>query len=666
MTRAAKNSSSTLPDTAVKDDIRSVFPSIVDSKNLVVEAGPYKDKFILNFRELYFKASINNITCICTCSPPMPQCDIQNSLYDYEYRMSRQLISSRFMASIIGRIKANYKQLNIEINTGDSETDMIFIFKPCMNNTLKSYLPRRKQKNQVIEPLYLAQMAINLFSMLTDAHSMGVGLVNISFDTLEVSIDGSLYFTGFRYAVDLQESEPFRDKPWTNMRYIICPEKNTFKSEFYTAAADVYSAAHFLMRLMRKPPVKGIPLTIDPIKRTATLDISMLDPSFTLFLPVLVGGLQYDPAHRLSASVILNELIDSLKYSSTHSGVKDQKDTEQTIQVSSETEHVNMKEVTQHDTPDTQSEMTDQQTTSESTATQFWEVDVEKKKKSERINKFQMDSDYFKQLLDDLFSHAETIKPRPKPKSSLKKESIIEQKLLEMITHNKQPYKQTSPLPRNMMGPYYGKSLPKDNQSKMEKDYARFNRRGEMYMNRPTRIDQRVLSDSEYIILKEKELKVMSTITESKSSRELLETITAEINAPKYPLYYPRVLSKAIQQASYRDPYLAITIFELAKSKNIDSYIHGCTTEVYNTLLSLRWNVWGDLYGVLNLIEEMALYGIERNDVTQRTVFSIIQHIEQEGALTTESQEGVFWNEEERRLANLLKETVGKWTFSSR
>lgn len=69
-------------------------------------------------------------------------------------------------------------------------------------------------------------MAINLFSMLADAHAQNIGLVDINADKLFVSDDYGLYFDGFEACISFDESDKAQGKFWMNPFGIKCPGKS--------------------------------------------------------------------------------------------------------------------------------------------------------------------------------------------------------------------------------------------------------------------------------------------------------------------------------------------------------------------------------------------------------------------------------------------------------
>lgn len=184
--------------------------------------------------------------------------------------------------------------------------------------------------------------------------------------------------------------------------------------------------------------------------------------------------------------------------------------------------------------------------------------------------------------------------------------------------------------------------------------------------------DQTVVLKNERIAAKQEEMEATQAIVEAPSTLDLWHHIENEINRDTYPKYYPAVLTKAIEHASKTDPYMALTIFEKAKQKSVVSYISGCTVQVYNAMLLLRWDVWRDINGMLDLAEEMTVNGIEFDNQSRRIVRAVVREVESEGGSGSggyldpqeDAYDGVFWNADEKRSCNLLKELAGKWMIS--
>ncbi|KAI8883589.1 hypothetical protein K501DRAFT_249425 [Backusella circina FSU 941] len=238
----------------------------------------------------------------------------------------------------------------------------------------------------------------------------------------------------------------------------------------------------------------------------------------------------------------------------------------------------------------------------------------------------------FNSLLDALFS-----KPPPPPKmpsTRKQNEDIIQENLMKLLLRpNPSVYRENAPIPKSFATTVFD-------------DSAR--------IDRALTKEVLGLSDDERIVEKEQEIKVIDRIASTDTEQGLLEVVSNEINnndRDDYSRYYPSILVKAMEHATlrFKNPYLAITIFERAKQKSLTSYIAGCNTDAYNTILKVRWNTFRDVYGVLKTLEEMTLNGIMCNNESRDIVSSI------------SADGGLFWNEDEQRATNVMKELVSKW-----
>ncbi|CAG8562169.1 12878_t:CDS:1, partial [Acaulospora colombiana] len=110
-----------------------------------------------------------------------------------------------------------------------------------------------------------------------------------------------------------------------------------------------------------------------------------------------------------------------------------------------------------------------------------------------------------------------------------------------------------------------------------------------------------------------------SSATESKS--HVLDDAGLPI-----PSKYSSLLQEAISACHtlFNDPYLAFSILEQTKRRGMISYVLGCSTEVYNELILVRWNCWRDLCGIEELMNEMVSNGIDFDQQTFHIVNNVI------------------------------------------
>ncbi|KAG1742118.1 hypothetical protein EDB19DRAFT_1702104 [Suillus lakei] len=110
-----------------------------------------------------------------------------------------------------------------------------------------------------------------------------------------------------------------------------------------------------------------------------------------------------------------------------------------------------------------------------------------------------------------------------------------------------------------------------------------------------------------------------------------------ELQHPTYP-YLIAHLMRSFRD-KYRDPHLALSIFDYARHLSIPSYVFGCTTPAYNELIETRWSCFRDLKGVHDALEEMRVNGVEPDGRTKKLVEKLRREV---GARTVWEEESVF------------------------
>lgn len=165
--------------------------------------------------------------------------------------------------------------------------------------------------------------------------------------------------------------------------------------------------------------------------------------------------------------------------------------------------------------------------------------------------------------------------------------------------------------------------------------------------------------------VKDEEFRELARISELKTGLDLSEYALTQLFQTEATLdgRYPKYLAATIKQASSKlqDPYLAMSIFQQAKTKGVESYIIGCTTSVYNTILSLRWEHWKDVYGMHALINEMISNGVSANDGTRRIVQDVVHEMDKDVGIDDIEGDGIKWSVEQRNIANRMRTAVTKF-----
>ncbi|KAJ7209588.1 hypothetical protein GGX14DRAFT_520945 [Mycena pura] len=95
------------------------------------------------------------------------------------------------------------------------------------------------------------------------------------------------------------------------------------------------------------------------------------------------------------------------------------------------------------------------------------------------------------------------------------------------------------------------------------------------------------------------------------------------------PPTYPHLVARLMQafRDKYRDPHLALSIFNYARHLSIASYVFGCSTSAYNELIATRWNCFRDIKGVHDALEEMFVNGVDMNNKTRELVEKVRREV---------------------------------------
>ncbi|KAI8975829.1 hypothetical protein BD414DRAFT_446667 [Trametes punicea] len=82
---------------------------------------------------------------------------------------------------------------------------------------------------------------------------------------------------------------------------------------------------------------------------------------------------------------------------------------------------------------------------------------------------------------------------------------------------------------------------------------------------------------------------------------------------------YPHLLAALMRtfRDKYKDPHLALALFDHARHLSIASFVFGCTTPAYNELIETRWRCFRDLRAVVGALDEMRVNGIEMDGRTR-------------------------------------------------
>ncbi|KAF8629180.1 hypothetical protein AX17_005765 [Amanita inopinata Kibby_2008] len=111
---------------------------------------------------------------------------------------------------------------------------------------------------------------------------------------------------------------------------------------------------------------------------------------------------------------------------------------------------------------------------------------------------------------------------------------------------------------------------------------------------------------------------------------------------------YPHLVAYLMRtfRDKYRDPYLALALFNQVRHRSLISYVFGCSTQVYNELIETKWSWFRDLKGVHDALEEMIVNGVQVDSRTRKLIDIVRREVGERNAWAEdlEVRGGEVWN----------------------
>lgn len=82
-----------------------------------------------------------------------------------------------------------------------------------------------------------------------------------------------------------------------------------------------------------------------------------------------------------------------------------------------------------------------------------------------------------------------------------------------------------------------------------------------------------------------------------------------------------------ILRKTFNDFTGCLAIFERVKKLGAESYVLGCSVDVYNQAIAAKWEAYRDLYKIKELVEEMDINGIQGDKKTVRLIHNIMDDV---------------------------------------
>jgi hypothetical protein len=127
---------------------------------------------------------------------------------------------------------------------------------------------------------------------------------------------------------------------------------------------------------------------------------------------------------------------------------------------------------------------------------------------------------------------------------------------------------------------------------------------------------------------------------------------------------YSLILLKAMRlfRVFFHNPLAAHTLFLRAKTLSAESYVLGCTTQLYNELLLSRWESFTDLFSISEILDEMSTNGVKSDGQTVQILQKIQGDVQEWATQGAEAARPVWIAEKDRmvKLERIQKEIMAK------
>ncbi|KAG0743805.1 hypothetical protein G6F16_006313 [Rhizopus arrhizus] len=170
-----------------------------------------------------------------------------------ELDFAAKLYTCRFVNRYFGWIQCNPKEVMtkkvLKKHTTSSSKLVLGLFviqRYFPNGDGRTYFHSRKT---LIHPFEVLQVAICLFSALTDAHSLGVGFVDLKLENLLIDSSGSAWITDFESCIEFNDKEEVHltdEVSWTVG--VAAPEM--IEDGIFCKASDVFMATVIVAELL--------------------------------------------------------------------------------------------------------------------------------------------------------------------------------------------------------------------------------------------------------------------------------------------------------------------------------------------------------------------------------------------------------------------------------
>lgn len=144
----------------------------------------------------------------------------------------------------------------------------------------------------------------------------------------------------------------------------------------------------------------------------------------------------------------------------------------------------------------------------------------------------------------------------------------------------------------------------------------------------------------------------------------LIKNGRLQTNTPGYLLgSYAFLLAEGMKilRTSFNDFTGCLAIFERVKKLGAESYVMGCSVDVYNQAIAAKWEAYRDLYKIKELVDEMDINGIQGDKKTVRLMHDIMDDVAAMDYSTKNPVAHAMFTEGNEDMLSHLNYKAGVW-----
>ncbi|KAI9310362.1 kinase-like domain-containing protein [Dichotomocladium elegans] len=232
-----------------------------------------------------------------------------------EIAYSAKLSACRFMNPCIGVLRCRQQKIKKNIRPSKSvnmKDDLCLIQRYYENGDLRDYIASRQGVH--LHHVEVLQIGLSLFAGLSDAHKLGVGIVDLKLENILVDVVGSAWFTDFGSCIDFDNKQVINldstGVKWTED--VAAPEMLKYKQ--FSKESDVFMCAVILAEVMT-PSLSDEEFARDVLGRSQDGSVAFnkekIHPMYKTFMQLLEKALSNEPLQRPTAETIYKWLHET-------------------------------------------------------------------------------------------------------------------------------------------------------------------------------------------------------------------------------------------------------------------------------------------------------------------------------------------------------------------